>query len=166
MNGTPFRRILVPVGAEGGSHATLSRAVEVAGAFGAEIVLLHVCHVPAIMVEAPAVVPDMLSACVQQGERTLARAVEAVRERYHAVTGVLRTGPAEEQICWIAHHHAIDLVVMTAPGRSLAERLGWSVPRELACLSTVPILLVPREAAAGAQRTTRPVPPAGVGGIG
>lgn len=166
MSGAPYRRILVPIGAKGGSHATLARAVEVAGAFGAELVLLHVCHVPVITVETPAIVPDMEAACVELGERTLARAVESVRERYHAVTGVLRTGPAEEQICWVARHYAIDLVVMTAPGRSLAARLGWSVPRELSCLSTVPILLVPREKAAGNQRTGRPASPAGPGGTG
>lgn len=165
MNGSPYRRILVPVGAEGGSSATLSRAVEVAGAFGADLVLLHVCHVPAITVDAPGVVPDMVSACVQQGERILARALDAVRERYHAVTGVLRTGPAEEQICWVARHYAIDLVVMTAPGRGLAQRLGWSVPRELACLSTVPILLVPREVPAG-ERKREPATTAGAGGSG
>ncbi|HYB44589.1 MAG TPA: universal stress protein [Candidatus Methylomirabilis sp.] len=141
------RRILHPTDFSRASRAAFAKAVEMAGANGAELVVAHVLNPVVPMVGDGYVVPKVyedIEASARAGakkelDRLLARAKKTgVRAR-----GVLLEGATHEQITRVAKSARADLIVIGTHGRTgLAKFFLGSVAGRVVSTAACPVLTV------------------------
>jgi len=141
------RRILHPTDFSRASRAAFAKAVEMAGANGAELVVAHVLNPVVPMVGDGSVVPKVyedIEASARAGakkelDRLLARAKKTgVRAR-----GVLLEGATHEQITRVAKSARADLIVIGTHGRTgLAKFFLGSVAGRVVSTAACPVLTV------------------------
>jgi nucleotide-binding universal stress UspA family protein len=158
----PLRKILCPMNFTEVADAARSVAAELAAAFSAELVLLHVVEPAAVTVrpsEGAATAPidtglagRLLVACAEERLRQLAeeRLPKQLRTQARAVYG-----NAASQIVEVADEEKVDLIVIATRGRTgLARLLFGSVTESVVRLPSCPVLAInwrsPEEARAGA----------------
>jgi len=125
-----FTKILCPTDFSPGAKHAMRVAVRVAADSGAELVLTHIWHLPALAFTGEHPFPrDATQAMVQDEQRVLSEAVnEALKLGAPKVTSRLVTGVPWEQIVAILREEPYDLVVMGTHGRTgLARVLLGSV---------------------------------------
>ncbi len=139
----PIARILVPLDFSPQSARALAYAEELARRFGAELLLLHVS-------ELLAVVPgsDLIEAKVLTAQRDLTLLAERLRESGLTASGTVRAGAAHAEIVRVAAAERSDLIVMGTHGRGgLARALMGSVAERVVRRAGCPVLMVPHAAA-------------------
>lgn len=132
-----FRTIVVATDFSGPSQLALEYARVFAKRFGANLRVLHVVQVPAVLsAEVPA--PDVQATAAQSvvvAERALEHTLEKLSET--TVIGQVLVGSPAESIVGYAADHDADLIVMGTHGRgglahffmgSVAERVLRSAP--------------------------------------
>jgi len=144
-----YRRILVPLEAEGGPEAHLNQAAALADSVGAEIVLLRVIPVvssdeyffQAIQVETGSSGARRREAAEEYLDRLTARLGEG---ELQARSEVLITQKAEDEaIVDYAREQGCDLIALPNERRSLISRwLQGNIPARVQRRSPIPILLV------------------------
>lgn len=121
-----FRKILCATDFSSGADHALRVAIRLANDAGAELLLAHAWHVPAIAFsgETP-YVPQLIDEMVDDSERELAkvkqRALELGAKR---LTTVFANGIPSDRVCSLAKDDpAIDLIVMGTHGRTGLRRM-------------------------------------------
>ena len=141
------RRILHATDFSPASRAALARALELARAQGAELLICHVMSpfVP-MMGEgylAPKMYEEIAASVRQAAQRQLDALVARARRSGARVRGLLVEGTPFEQITRVARRQKADLVVVGTHGRSGLGRLFLgSVAERVVTTSTVPVLTV------------------------
>lgn len=147
-----FRKIVVATDFSPDAAQALTVAVDLARACGSEIVLLHVCQMPAysfangaMYIPTPELVADIL--------RDANRGLAAIKERIRDVaveTVRLEGDPAIDIVRLAAERHA-DLIVMGTHGRRGIRRLiAGSVAEHVVRAAPCPVLTVKAPAEAHA----------------
>jgi nucleotide-binding universal stress UspA family protein len=144
----PFRRILCPLDFSEPSQKALKAAVELAGQFPAELVLLHV-----IPPTAPGIPADPAFAFAGHENYEEALRIHAKAELTLAAQGlpeglpsrnVIGTGHAADEIVRLAHEEAVDLIVIATHGLTGWRRLVFgSVAEKVIRHAELPVLVVP-----------------------
>jgi nucleotide-binding universal stress UspA family protein len=143
-----YRRILVPLDHSPTSQRGLQEALNMAKAFDASLVLLHVTEFMPIMVDmtGSAVIEQVSAQMRSAGQRLLERAHDAARSAGVASEAHLEDSAAA-RVCDVivqqARDHQCDLIVMGTHGRRGVEHtlLGSDAERVLR-LAPCPVLLV------------------------
>jgi nucleotide-binding universal stress UspA family protein len=143
-----YRRILVPIEHSPTSQRGLDEALNLAKAFDASLVLLHVIEYLPMMVDmtGSAVIEQVSAEMRKAGERLLERAHDAARSAGVASEAHLEDSAAA-RVCDVivqqARDHQCDLIVMGTHGRRGVEHalLGSDAERVLR-LAPCPVLLV------------------------
>ena len=138
--------ILVPVDGSALAEAALPKALELAEASGARILLLRAAQAPVL----PGVDPTEAQArVVREAEDYVARLQERLTSRGAVkVETSVWYGPAAYAIVEAARVHRVDEIVMTTHGRSgLGRLLLGSVAESVLRGTTTPILLLRAEGA-------------------
>jgi nucleotide-binding universal stress UspA family protein len=143
-----YRRILVPIEHSPTSQRGLDEALNLAKAFDASLVLLHVIEYLPMMVDmtGSAVIEQVSTEMRKAGERLLERAHDAARSAGVASEAHLEDSAAA-RVCDVivqqARDHQCDLIVMGTHGRRGVEHalLGSDAERVLR-LAPCPVLLV------------------------
>ncbi len=142
----PFRRLLVPVDFSPPSEAAWAVARRLAGAVGAEVVLLHVTVEAPLYAEGPftgARARDFYAAARAWAEKTLEQWAAAARAEGLAVRALVRAGVPHREILAVAGEAGIDLIVIGTHGRGGLERaLIGSVADRVVRLAACPVLTV------------------------
>ena len=139
-----FRKIVVATDFSPDAAHALSVAVDVARACGSELVVMHVCQMPAysfangaMYIPAPELVADIL--------RDANRGLAAIKERIRDVaveTARLEGEPASEIVRFASEQRA-DLIVMGTHGRrGLRRLLAGSVAEHVVRAAPCPVLTV------------------------
>jgi nucleotide-binding universal stress UspA family protein len=143
-----LKKVMCPVDFSDPSNHALTYALELARAFEAEVVLVHVIDVqflsPYVVSEVPTVVPgvDELRKTVEQDLQALA---EKSRKDYPAVAvrSLLLQGAPFVRIVESAREEQADLIVMGTHGRSgLSHLLIGSVAERVVRKAPCPVLTV------------------------
>jgi nucleotide-binding universal stress UspA family protein len=147
-------KILVPTDFSETSEAAYTIAIELAQRFSAEILLLHVHHVPAYMF--PDGVAPLSPDLFDEVERSLAAELERQAGRARAAGCTVKTrsrlGVAHAEILREAEESHIDLVVMGTHGRTgLPHVLLGSVAEKVLRRAPCPVLTVGPRTHAGAE---------------
>jgi universal stress protein A len=151
----PLERILCPTDYSEPSFEALDAAAELAGQFGAELILLHVVA-PVPVLPAPYATAAATSFDVAEYQRamernageTLARIAserigEAVRTRTLTVQG-----EAADEIARLAEAEGVDLIVIATHGRTGWRRVVFgSVAEKVVRLAACPVLCIRARAA-------------------
>jgi nucleotide-binding universal stress UspA family protein len=143
-----LRRILHPTDFSPASGPALARAIELAAANRAELVIVHVLATPVPMVGegyvSPRLFEEMEAANRAQGQKLLGRVLARARARGARVRGMLLDGGLpHEQIGRAARRLRADMVVMGTHGRTGVARffLG-SVAERVITTAPCPVLTV------------------------
>jgi nucleotide-binding universal stress UspA family protein len=139
------RRILVGLDGSPLAETILGSARALARRLGAELVLLHVTHVPqTVRVVAPG--PTLDEIVAQERVRAkgyLERVARSIGEGGLAVRTVVRVGEAAAEIVGYAERERVDLIALATHGRSGMQRwLYGSVADGVLHTSTAPLLLL------------------------
>ncbi|HEV2356504.1 MAG TPA: universal stress protein [bacterium] len=143
----PIRTILVPTDFSDSADAALRWARELAQAFGAKIILLHVIDLPYqwMPVAGPAAVPAPIPATVVRAIREQAGAsLTALAERTPEVRRqILRAGHARDVILSTADDVSADVIVMGTHGRrGVSHLFVGSVAEHVVRYSRIPVSTV------------------------
>jgi nucleotide-binding universal stress UspA family protein len=140
-----FRRILIAVDGTETSTRGVRAGAQLAIRYTAELVLVTAVSVPQHVVKAAGMDKGNLEQYVERmGRRTLASAVETLREYEVGAAVKILVGPAAETIVAEASLPGVDLVVMGRRGRTEPKDLVLgSVSDRVARNIAIPILLVP-----------------------
>ena len=144
-----IRRILHATDFSRASRAAFAKAVEMAKANRAELLLLHVLAPLTPMVAAgEGYVPPETYERIEASTRAAAQKqmdalMAAARKARVRVTGLLAEGSAAEQIVRVAKSKRADLIVLGTHGRTgLARFLVGSVASRVVSLAPQPVLTV------------------------
>jgi nucleotide-binding universal stress UspA family protein len=140
----PIHSILLPVDFSGASSEALTLAVEMARAFDAEIILLHVWEMPAYPYqELLANSVELLTASEAAAKAQLSRTLEGLSKVWPRSRSLLKSGVAWQQVLEAIDEVSPQLVVMATHGRrGLAHALMGSVAEKVVQGSKVPVLTV------------------------
>jgi nucleotide-binding universal stress UspA family protein len=143
--GTAKKTILVPVDFEGASRRALTTARWLAGALGADLVLLHAherqgfSH-PELPDELVARIDDLAEKAAQKSLIDLAGEVDATR-------ALFRFGDPAARILEAAREIGVEMIVMGTHGRGgLGRLLMGSVAAEVVRAASVPVVTVRQDA--------------------
>lgn len=157
----PFTRILVPIDFMSHSAEAIRAALDVAGHYHAEVVLLYV-HEP---VEHPMMPSGHIVSSPAQLERmcpTARARLEAVRREVEAtgsrdVTARLVHGRPAPAILELAEREPFDLIIMGTHGRTGVERIVLgSVAEEVMRRAPCPVLTIKTSRAVAQRRASAP----------
>ena len=142
-----IRRILHPTDFSRASSAAYRRAVDLAKANRAELLLVHVLAPPMpIMADgyvSPKVYDDMAAASRAYGQKHLNALIAKAKQAGARVTGLLLEGLPHEKIAQAARSKKADLVVVGTHGRTGFSRLFLgSVASRVLTISPCPVLTV------------------------
>ena len=142
-----IRRVLHPTDFSRASSAAYRRALELAKADRAELVLAHVlAPLTPIMADgyvSPKVYEDMDAAARTYGRKRLGALVTRAKRAGVRATGLLLAGLPHEQIARAARSRKADLVVVGTHGRTGFSRLFLgSVASRVLAVSPCPVLTV------------------------
>lgn len=146
-----YRRILVPLDGSATAERGLQEAIALAAVHKARLHLLHVMENIVVMGDIAAVVSidEMRQSLREQGEKVLAKALEAARAAGVEAEVQLREileGRAAPAIVAEARAAGCDLIVMGTHGRRGFSRLLLGSDAELVLrTSPVPVMLVRQE---------------------
>ena len=146
-----YRRILVPLDGSATAERGLQEAIALAAVHKARLHLLHVMENIVVMGDIAAVVSidEMRESLREQGEKVLAKALEAARAAGVEAEVQLREileGRAAPAIVAEARGAGCDLIVMGTHGRRGFSRLLLGSDAELVLrTSPVPVMLVRQE---------------------
>jgi nucleotide-binding universal stress UspA family protein len=137
------KKLLVPTDFGDGSQAALDEAIELAKAFGAEILLLHAYEIPIVGFPDGALVAtaDLASRIIDGAREGLERVIAQNAGRGVKMTAVLKQGDAPRMIEEAIEEHGAELVVMSTHGRKGFQRaiLG-SVAEKVVRTAKCPVL--------------------------
>lgn len=142
-----IRRILHPTDFSKASSAAYKRAVDMAKANRAELLLVHVLA-PAIPMMAdgylsPKVYEDMESASRAYGQKRLAALVRKAKQAGVRVKGLLLEGIPHERVAGAARSKKADLLVIGTHGRTgFAKLFLGSVASRILAVASCPVLTV------------------------
>lgn len=141
-----FRRILHPSDFSRASGAALAKAVELARANRAELLLVHVLSpvlVPAETYMSVKAYENLWASTRASGQKGLAALAARARKAGVRVKSVLVQGVPHEQIVRVAKTKRADLIVMGTHGRSgLAKFFLGSVAGRVVAAAPCPVLTV------------------------
>lgn len=146
-----FDLILVPTDGSDVADAAAAKAVDLAAAVGADLLVLHVIDAEAIgFVEPPDLdLDEVRTSLRREGERATAAVAELAREAGVPVETEVRVGIPDEAIREAAVEVGAGLVVMGTHGRGGVGRfLLGSVTDRVLRESAIPVLAVPPAGAA------------------
>ena len=141
------RRILHPSDFSAASNAALKKAIEMAKASRAELLIVHVIN-PIVPVAgegyvSPRMYEDLAASTRAWARKQLDRLLARARKSGVRGKGVLVEGAAHEQIVRIAKARRADLVVMGTHGRSgFAKLFLGSVAGRVVAAAPCPVLTV------------------------
>ena len=141
------RRILHPSDFSAASNAAFKKAIEVAKASRAELLIVHVIN-PIVPVAgegyvSPKMYEDLAASTRAWARKQLDRLLAKAKKSGVRVKGLLGEGPAHEEIVRIAKRKRADLVVMGTHGRSgLAKLFLGSVAGRVVAAAPCPVLTV------------------------
>ncbi|MCS7236363.1 MAG: universal stress protein [Armatimonadota bacterium] len=142
-------RILVAVDLGETTEATCAAAVELARAYGAEVVFFHVYDVSGfeeLQREAPSLYLDQVLDNLRMQVRSRVGRLEEVPARFRVE--VVPDGPVVQAILDAAERYGADLLVMGTHGRTGLERmLLGSVAEGVLRRAKIPVVVVPARAA-------------------
>lgn len=141
------RRILHPSDFSPASTAAFRRALEMARAEGAELLIAHVLNVTVPMVGdgyvSPKVYEEIQASTRAYGQKQLDRLVGKAKAAGVRARGLLLEGVAYEQIVRAARGRHVDVVVMGTHGRTgLAHFFLGSVAERVVTTAPCPVLTV------------------------
>jgi nucleotide-binding universal stress UspA family protein len=141
-----FHRILCPIDFSPGSRRAMEIAIQLAKPAGAELILAHAWHLPAMAAagEYP-VPPETVQALVDDAARGLAQAAGEAKDLGARVvtTSFLSGVPWEQLVAALEADPTIDLVVMGTHGRTgLRRLLIGSVTEKVVRHAPCPVLAV------------------------
>lgn len=142
-----IRRILVPVDFSRASARSVAKAIEVARANKAALIVAHVLA-PIVPVVGDGYIPpasygELENAARRAGQRRLDTVLARVKKAGVKATGVLVDGLPAEQITRLARKRRADLIVMGTHGRSgLSRILLGSVAQRVLTLAPCPVLTI------------------------
>jgi nucleotide-binding universal stress UspA family protein len=141
------RRILHPTDFSAPSNAAFKKAIEMAKASRAELLILHVIN-PIVPVAgegyvSPKMYEDLVASTRAWARKQLDRLLAKAKKSGVRAKGVLVEGAAHEQIARIAKTKRADLVVMGTHGRSgFAKLFLGSVAGRVITAAPCPVLTV------------------------
>jgi nucleotide-binding universal stress UspA family protein len=141
------RRILHPTDFSKASASAFTKAVEMAKASRAELLIAHVMN-PIVPVAgegyvSPKMYEDLVASTRAWAEKQLDQRLARAKKSGVRVKGVLAEGSAHEQIVRITKSKRADLVVMGTHGRSgLAKLFLGSVAGRVVAAAPCPVLTV------------------------
>jgi nucleotide-binding universal stress UspA family protein len=141
----PFTRILCPIDFSPGAQHALAMAVHIATRTGAELVIGHVWHVPAIAFANESLASSsMLDEAMAGVQRDLeAIAAETSAQLARPVTATMRKGVAWSEIVSLLDDQAFDLCVIGTQGRTgLSRVLVGSVAEKVVRHAPCSVLVV------------------------
>jgi len=145
-------RILVAVDLGETTEGTCATAAELARAFGAELVFLHVYDVSSfeeLQREAPSLYLDQVLENLRMQIRSKLGQLEEAPARFRVE--VVPDGPVAQAILDAAERYGADLIVMGTHGRTgLPRVLLGSVAETVLRRASVPVLVVPARTARAA----------------
>jgi nucleotide-binding universal stress UspA family protein len=135
-----YARILVPTDGSPTADAAMAEAIELAGAFDAEINVLHVIDSRQYDTSIESAVAPLEA----EGEAYVERLEETAADADVPVATAIRVGRPARLILEYADEHDVDLVVMGTRGRGgLQHRLLGSVTDYVVTHAAVPVHVVP-----------------------
>ena len=142
-----IRRIMHPTDFSGAPSAAFRRAVDMAKANAAELLLVHVItSVVPIMTDgyvSPRVYEDLEAAARADGQKQLDKLVRKARQVGARVKGLLLEGVPHERIAQAARSKKADMVVMGTHGRTgFAKLVLGSVASRVLTVAPCPVLTV------------------------
>jgi len=158
-----YCRILVPVDGSPRAESVIPLATRIAASQGAELVLAHVVPVPELIETGPldSETIDLRERLVRRNEHVANEYLDRLRAQL-AGCGVsvralvLRGGDARGRIARLIADEAVDLVVLSAHGRSARADVSLgSVAAHLVAHSNAPLLIVRSRPAAAMRRVAR-----------
>lgn len=164
-----YRRVLVPLDGSPRAESVLPLAIRIAAAHRAELVLVHVVPVPELTQVRPLDAEDveLQARFVRRNERVAHAYLDQIRARLdeHGLSlraVVLGSGDARSRLVRFVVAEGIDLVVLSAHGRSgRADVPFGSVASHLIAHLAVPLLLVRQRSTAAQPRVvSAPIRPA------
>jgi nucleotide-binding universal stress UspA family protein len=139
-----FRKILVATDFSPDAAQALNVAVDLARTCGSEIVLLHVCQMPAYSFANGAMyipTPELVADILRDANRGLATLKERIRDV--AVETVRVEGDPARDIVRVAAERQVDLIVMGTHGRhGLRRWIAGSVAEHVVRTAPCPVLTV------------------------
>jgi nucleotide-binding universal stress UspA family protein len=143
-----IRRIVHPSDFSKASAAAFTKAVELAKANGAELVLLHVLAPPLPLMSgegyvSPKIYEDLEQSARAYASKELARLVAKAKKAGVRAKAVLRDGVAHEQIVQAARSPRADMIVIGTHGRTgLAKLFLGSVAGRVVSAAKCPVMTV------------------------
>ncbi|MCA9528752.1 MAG: universal stress protein [Myxococcales bacterium] len=140
-----IQRILCPTDFSDSSDAAIEYSLSLAETLGAEVHLLHVYPIPALMLPDGGVTAtaQLVARLSEHANDAMDAHVARLTERGAKVTGHVTEGVAAQSILDAAEEIGADLIVMATHGRTgLAHLLVGSVTERVVRLSTIPVLTV------------------------
>jgi nucleotide-binding universal stress UspA family protein len=143
-----IRRILHPSDFSKASGAAFTKALELAKANGADLVLLHVLAPPLPLMAgdgyvSPQVYEDLDKSARAYASKELAGLVAKAKKAGVRANAVLRDGVAHEQIIRAARSPKADMIVIGTHGRTgLAKLFLGSVAGRVVSTATCPVMTI------------------------
>lgn len=136
----PFKHVLVASDFSECSQTAVDEAVDIAKRYGATLTLVHAFQPPTAY--GGYLIDNEVTQYLRRGaEAQLAKALDAIRARFPPVTGIVRCGPAWEEILEVARKEGADLIVVGSHGRKgLPRAMLGSVAEKVVRMSPVPVL--------------------------
>lgn len=120
MGTPPIRRVLVGYDESGPSQRAFDHALELAGRFGAELLVVTVVRIPESGLLAE--VEGVIDAAEEHFKAALEGMAARARERGVTLTSEVVAGHPAEQIVHLAELRHADLIVLGSRGRSKVSR--------------------------------------------
>jgi nucleotide-binding universal stress UspA family protein len=138
---TERKKILVPVDFEGASKRAIEAAKWLAGALGAELVLLHVHDRPGF--DHPELPGDMVSRIEGLVEQAAQKSLADLAKEVGAKQTVFRHGDPAERILEVTKEIAPEMIVMGTHGRRGINRFFMgSIATQVVRAAPVPVVTV------------------------
>ncbi len=150
-----MKTILVPIDYSEIADNALQYAVELAGATGASIVLLHVYHPPVPAGDVPIIIvsPSEFEEINLKNLREIEQKIVAQSLGKLKVDSIVRAGFVGEEVVDLANEKNVDLIVMGITGKGQAGQvLIGSNSISVIQKSKIPVLTIPEEAKFGTIR--------------
>jgi nucleotide-binding universal stress UspA family protein len=145
-----YRRILVPLDGSPLAESVIPLATRIAGAHGAELLLVHVVPVPELTQSGPTDVEDLklLDELVARNEAAARKYLNSLKTRLvqkgvGVRVSVLRGGDVRSRLPGVATENNVDLVLLSAHGRSGRSDTPYgSVTSHLVTHLSAPLMIV------------------------
>lgn len=140
----PYKSLLVPLDPCGCAEVVLARAVELAQALNARLVLLNVIQPPAgVHLGDPTLGGTVMATLRQEAQVRLSELAALARPKVSQVDAVLRFGEVVSTVLAEAELHGAGMIIMGTHGRTGLRRvLLGSVAESVIRQATVPVVVV------------------------